>query len=115
MAHIVFLLGSAALGNTCDMPNLWYLEICEVRSRVGFLGLNFSSPLHTCVALDKFYSSPSLSVLVCEMDRGRVAAALAGYEIACGSGWVKASSEYYSVLFADTPPSLSPRATLFPC
>lgn len=83
MAHTIFLLGSAALGNTCDVPNLWYLEICGVRSRVGFLGLSFSFPLHTCVVLDKFYSSPSLSVLVCEMDRGRVAAALGGYEIAC--------------------------------
>ena len=47
---------------------------------VGFLGLKSVSPFHICVALGKLYSSPGLSVLVCEMDRGRVAAELGGWD-----------------------------------
>lgn len=47
---------------------------------VGFLGLKSGSPLHIYVALGKLYSSPGLSVLVCEMDRGRAAAALGGWD-----------------------------------
>lgn len=82
MAPIIFLLGSAVLGHTCCMSNLWYLEISDVKSRAGVLGLNSGSLLHTHVAVDKFYSPLSPSVLVCEMERVRVAAGLGGYEVA---------------------------------
>lgn len=37
MGHIIFLWGSATLGNTCDMSNLWYLEISGMRSWLDFL------------------------------------------------------------------------------
>lgn len=61
---------------------MWYLEISDVKSRAGVLGLNSGSPLHTHVATDKFRSSLHPRVLVCEMERVRVAAGLGGYEVA---------------------------------
>lgn len=78
MAHVIFLLDNALLANTCDVSNLWNLEISDARSGAGFLGVDSGSPLHTRAAS----SSPGPSALACKIERVRVAAASSGYEIA---------------------------------
>lgn len=115
MAHVIFLWGSAVLGSTRDMTDLRYLEISDVRSRAGVLDWNSGSPLHTHVALDKFYSLPSPGVLLCKMERVRVAAALGGYEIAYNSGCFKASYEYFSLPFAPAQELYYPRVIPLSC
>ena len=97
----MILLDSVALGNTCDMSILWYLEINGVRSRARVLGLNPGSPVY--MYGERFYSSPSLNDLVCKMDRVRVAVALDAYEIT----WhMSGSKEVMNLLPSANAPAL---------
>lgn len=84
-------------------------------SRAGVLVLNCGSPLHTHVALDKFYSLPSHGVLLCKTERVGVAAALGGYEIAYNSGCYKASYEYFSLPSAPAQELYNPRVNPLSC